>query len=148
MTTPSGERKTYGQLAAVQIGWQSKALMLKTIAGELSLGTDSFMGGGSPGSSGDQMPWGRPGFSPGRALGPVESHACFTIRSLRRVRIGTQPSGPGLEWTMRVADVMQTDLRTIRGTDNLTEAIALLAESHVSGVPVVDDHGRASYYPR
>lgn len=43
---------------------------------------------------------------------------------------------------MRVSDVMQTDLRTIRGTDTLNEAIALLAESHVSGVPVVDDHGR------
>jgi CBS domain-containing protein len=37
---------------------------------------------------------------------------------------------------------MQTDLRTIRGTDTLIEAIGLLAESHVSGVPVVDDHGR------
>jgi CBS domain-containing protein len=37
---------------------------------------------------------------------------------------------------------MQTELRTIRGTDTLVDAIALLAESHVSGVPVVDDHGR------
>lgn len=43
---------------------------------------------------------------------------------------------------MRVTDVMQTNLRTIRGTDTVGEAIALLAESHVSGVPVVDDHGR------
>ncbi len=43
---------------------------------------------------------------------------------------------------MRVADVMQTQLRTIRGTDTVGEAIALLAENHVSGVPVVDDHGR------
>lgn len=43
---------------------------------------------------------------------------------------------------MRVIDVMQTNLRTIRGTDTVGEAIALLAESHVSGVPVVDDHGR------
>jgi CBS domain-containing protein len=43
---------------------------------------------------------------------------------------------------MHVADVMQTDLRTIRGTDTVGEAVALLAESHVSGVPVIDDHGR------
>jgi CBS domain-containing protein len=43
---------------------------------------------------------------------------------------------------MRVADVMQTDLRTVRGTDTVGEAVSLLAESHVSGVPVIDDHGR------
>lgn len=43
---------------------------------------------------------------------------------------------------MRVADVMVTELRTIRGTDSLVEAISLLAENHVTGVPVVDDHGR------
>jgi CBS domain-containing protein len=43
---------------------------------------------------------------------------------------------------MRVMDVMQTQLRTIRGTDTVADAIALLAESHVTGVPVIDDHGR------
>jgi len=43
---------------------------------------------------------------------------------------------------MTVHDVMQTDLRTIRGTDTVGDAVALLAESHISGVPVVDDHGR------
>lgn len=43
---------------------------------------------------------------------------------------------------MRVADVMQTQLKTVSGTDTIGEAIALLAENHVSGVPVVDDHGR------
>lgn len=43
---------------------------------------------------------------------------------------------------MRVADVMQTQLQTIRGTDSLVDAIALLAESHVSGLPVIDEHGR------
>jgi CBS domain-containing protein len=43
---------------------------------------------------------------------------------------------------MHVADVMQTNLRTMRGTDTVGEAISLLAESHVSGVPVVDEHGR------
>jgi FkbH-like protein len=34
---------TLESFAAVQIGWQSKVLMLKAIAGELSLGTDSFV---------------------------------------------------------------------------------------------------------
>jgi CBS domain-containing protein len=43
---------------------------------------------------------------------------------------------------MRVADVMQRNLRVIRGTDSVGDAIALLAENHVSGLPVVDDHGR------
>ena len=40
---------------------------------------------------------------------------------------------------MRVADVMQTNLRMINGTDTIGEAITLLSESHVSGVPVVFD---------
>jgi CBS domain-containing protein len=43
---------------------------------------------------------------------------------------------------MRVADVMQTNLLTVRGTDTVASAIAMLAEGHVSGVPVIDDHGR------
>jgi CBS domain-containing protein len=43
---------------------------------------------------------------------------------------------------MRVAEIMQPNLKTIRGTDTVGEAIALLADSHVSGVPVTDDHGR------
>jgi len=43
---------------------------------------------------------------------------------------------------MRVADVMQTDLKVILGTDTIAEAVNLLAEHHVTGLPVVDDHGR------
>jgi len=43
---------------------------------------------------------------------------------------------------MRVAEIMQTNLKTIRGTDTVGDAIALLADYHVSGVPVIDDHGR------
>jgi CBS domain-containing protein len=43
---------------------------------------------------------------------------------------------------MRVADLMQTNLKTVRGEDTVGDAIALLAESHVSGLPVVDDRGR------
>ena len=43
---------------------------------------------------------------------------------------------------MRVTDVMQTSVRTIRGTQSVGEAISLLAESHVSGLPVIDEHGR------
>jgi CBS domain-containing protein len=37
---------------------------------------------------------------------------------------------------------MQTNLMTVRGTDTVGEAIALLAETHVSGVPVVAERGR------
>lgn len=43
---------------------------------------------------------------------------------------------------MKVADIMQTNLTTVRGTDTIGEAISLLAESHVSGVPVVAERGR------
>jgi CBS domain-containing protein len=43
---------------------------------------------------------------------------------------------------MRVAEIMQPNLKTIRGTDTVGDAIALLADYHVSGVPVIDDHGR------
>ena len=43
---------------------------------------------------------------------------------------------------MRVNEVMQTSLRTIRGTQSVGEAISLLAENHVSGLPVIDEHGR------
>ena len=43
---------------------------------------------------------------------------------------------------MRVADIMQTNLMTVRGTDTISEAVALLAESHVSGVPVIAERGR------
>lgn len=43
---------------------------------------------------------------------------------------------------MRVADLMQTNLKTIRGTDTIGDAVALLAETHVSGLPVIDERGR------
>lgn len=43
---------------------------------------------------------------------------------------------------MRVLDVMQTALKTIRGTDTVGEVVTLLAESHISGAPVIDEHGR------
>ncbi len=42
---------------------------------------------------------------------------------------------------MRVAEVMQTELQTMRGTDTVGNAITLLAQSHISGVPIVDDRG-------
>ena len=43
---------------------------------------------------------------------------------------------------MRVLDVMQTGLKAVRGTDTVGEAISLLAENHISGAPVIDEHGR------
>ena len=43
---------------------------------------------------------------------------------------------------MRVADVMQTELQVARGTDSLADTVSILAESHISGVPVVDEHRR------
>ncbi len=43
---------------------------------------------------------------------------------------------------MRVADIMQTNLKSIGAADLVGEAITALAEHHVSGLPVVDDGGR------
>jgi CBS domain-containing protein len=42
---------------------------------------------------------------------------------------------------MRVADLMQTQLKVVRTDDTISDALALLADSHVSGVPVVDESG-------
>jgi len=43
---------------------------------------------------------------------------------------------------MKVADLMQTNLKTIGMDDTVTDAMVTLAEQHVSGLPVVDQHGR------
>jgi CBS domain-containing protein len=43
---------------------------------------------------------------------------------------------------MRVAEIMNTHPKTVRGTDTIGEAIAQLADYHVTGVPVVEDSGR------
>lgn len=43
---------------------------------------------------------------------------------------------------MRVADIMQTNLKAIGAGDLVGEAITALADHHVSGLPVVDDAGR------
>jgi CBS domain-containing protein len=43
---------------------------------------------------------------------------------------------------MKVADLMQTNLKTIGMDETVAGAIAMLAEQHVSGLPVVDHRGR------
>jgi len=43
---------------------------------------------------------------------------------------------------MKVADLMQTNLKTIGMDDTVTDAVVTLSEQHVSGLPVVDQHGR------
>ena len=43
---------------------------------------------------------------------------------------------------MRVAALMQTSLRTVFADSTVAEAVVTLADAHVSGVPVVDAHGR------
>jgi CBS domain-containing protein len=43
---------------------------------------------------------------------------------------------------MRVADIMQPDVKTISATDLIEDAVMLMADQHVSGLPVVDDDGR------
>ena len=43
---------------------------------------------------------------------------------------------------MRVAELMQTNLRTIQSDEPLVQAITLIADGHISGLPVVDRHGR------
>jgi acetoin utilization protein AcuB len=43
---------------------------------------------------------------------------------------------------MRVAEIMSPNPKSIRATDTIADAIVLLADYHVTGVPVVEDHGR------
>ena len=42
---------------------------------------------------------------------------------------------------MRVADVMQKDVVTVREDATVAEAVAILADAHVSGAPVVNRNG-------
>lgn len=43
---------------------------------------------------------------------------------------------------MKVADLMQTNLKAIGLDDTVATAVVLFAEQHVSGLPVVDHRGR------
>lgn len=43
---------------------------------------------------------------------------------------------------MRVSEVMQTNLKVIGAADLVGDAVVLLADNHVSGLPVVDAEGR------
>jgi CBS domain-containing protein len=44
---------------------------------------------------------------------------------------------------MKVSDIMQTAVRTVTADTPVMEVIVSLADAHVSGLPVVDTHGRA-----
>ena len=43
---------------------------------------------------------------------------------------------------MRVAELMQKDVKVVRPDVSVADVIASLADAHVSGVPVVDRHGQ------
>lgn len=43
---------------------------------------------------------------------------------------------------MKVADLMRTDVKTIGPDATIAEAVELLADGHVSGLPVLDKHDR------
>ena len=43
---------------------------------------------------------------------------------------------------MRVTDIMQTELQTSGADDRVVDAVATIADQHVSGLPVVDHRGR------
>lgn len=43
---------------------------------------------------------------------------------------------------MRVSDLMHTNLRTVDPDATIAEAVTILADGHVSGLPVVDGHRR------
>ena len=46
------------------------------------------------------------------------------------------------EGTMKVADVMATDLQIVSEESTIADAVLALADAHVHGVPVADQHGR------
>ena len=43
---------------------------------------------------------------------------------------------------MRVADIMQTSLETIGTDDSVADAVEILADKHISGLPVVSKRGQ------
>ncbi|TFG50938.1 MAG: CBS domain-containing protein [Gemmatimonadales bacterium] len=43
---------------------------------------------------------------------------------------------------MRVSEVMRTDVRTVEADASVGETVTLLADEHISGVPVLDRHGK------
>ena len=43
---------------------------------------------------------------------------------------------------MRVADIMQTNLETISTDDSVEDAVEILADKHISGLPVVSKRGQ------
>lgn len=43
---------------------------------------------------------------------------------------------------MKVADLMRTPVRTIRNDATVAEAVQMMADAHVSGLPVVERSGR------
>jgi len=43
---------------------------------------------------------------------------------------------------MRVADIMQTGLETIGPDDSIAQAVEILADKHISGLPVVSTRGQ------
>ena len=42
---------------------------------------------------------------------------------------------------MKVAEIMETDVKTVSGEMTVAEAVVVLADEHVQGVPVVDSKG-------
>jgi CBS domain-containing protein len=47
-----------------------------------------------------------------------------------------------LEHNVKVAELMQTDVKAVRPDATVADVITSLADGHVSAVPVVDGHGR------
>jgi CBS domain-containing protein len=43
---------------------------------------------------------------------------------------------------MKVSDLMHTDVRTVHPDDTLADVVEALADAHITGVPVVDRHGK------
>ena len=43
---------------------------------------------------------------------------------------------------MKVSDLMHTDVHAVRPDDTLADVVEALADAHITGVPVVDRHGK------
>ena len=43
---------------------------------------------------------------------------------------------------MKVSDLMQTDVHSVHPDDTLADVVEALADAHITGVPVVDPHGK------
>ena len=82
----------------------------------------------------------------------VSTDTCKTCPALERIDVGDDgrgrvacaiDDGVRADAAVRVRDVMTRDVRCVTATTPMRDALQLLEYHHITGAPVVDEHGRA-----